>query len=319
MSLRDALEALHESKRGQIEQRLEVLNTSAVAIVRKLFNNIRDESRVPYSVWINIFAALLSVDMGPDGKVVVKELCAALQKCFSEALPSLAESPRIPSRKPVGPRLDGLYPRAYGRIVSLRQLTSLWRLASTAAAETDTTGRYPPDDEYSMRAWIAKLTDDRGFKTRQASGSLSRCPLGAYIMWSTFNAENPELEPFHPRPLAIRKCVGTLGLDSPLLGLSAPEELALRREASPGSCVVLSYTLPPSISPHVPTIVEAYAGAGGMNYYFEVCRHPIDVRNSKFPRTMPTKEFQNEEGRPEVVHSVVFGSALVSPIEFYPL
>jgi len=119
-------------------------------------------------------------------------------------------------------------------------------------------------------------------------------PLGKYLMWSTFTTGGHKENPFDGMPNSAEGIRGVLGLDpndrdKPLL--------------------LLAYTLPLDVTPLFPTVAEAYAGIQ-WNYFFT----PAPA-GANYGLTLPWPKYENHRPRPEVVHKVILGKQITSPLK----
>jgi hypothetical protein len=281
--------------------------------MRRLLSNLFAESRLPQESWSDLFDVLERLPLPPDDKAGLDLVCATITQSFARQLKP-APSPGT-GLSPIGPRIPDLQPKAYGRLIPFTNLCKLWEALVTPAA-----GGIGPAGPGGLTDWIDRLTMDSWFTHQKSTGVLDRCPLGKFIMWSTFDEQAFDSDPFHPRPATLVEQIAAMGLDSSILGLPPPFEDVIPPAPTPRACVLMTYDLPPPMAPHVPTVVEAYAGAGrAVNQYFDVCRTDVDVKKRVFPRTCPPTSVPDLAGRPEVVHPVVGGSHLLRALEIREL
>lgn len=310
-----AVKGLGEEQRHIVRTALSLLHDHGSAIVRRFASNIEKETRLPDWVWNQVFSAISDGGTWIASQKGADQLTQGMRAALSRCLKLDPAIRAVPSAFPVGPPIDDLFVQAYGRVVTFRQLAKMWRWSSPAGSSPR---KKPVMSTRQVGNFIEDLTTKTGLAARQAGSVLSGCALGRYVMWSTFDPEAFGPDPFVPRASKLRDLVATLGLDSLIL-FGPPSKDDVKPLPEPPTCVLLSYTLPPSYKPHVPTVVEAYAGDGRMNYYFDVFGGDVDVNKRVFPRTLPVPSHQDSKGCPEVVHSVVFGDRLTAPIELQKL
>lgn len=306
-----AVKGLGIQQRHIVRAALDLLHEHGSAIVIRFASNIQKETRLPDWAWHQVFSAVCSGGTWAASKGGADQLTQAIRTALSHCLKLDPAIRSVPSAVPVGPAIDDLHVQAYGRLVTFRQLAKMWRWSSPTGALPR---KKPIMSTRQVGNFIEDLTAGKGLAARRVGSVLSGCALGRYVMWSTFDSAAFGPDPFVPRPSKLRDLVATLGLDSLIL-FGPPSKNGVKRLPEPPTCVLLSYTLPPSYKPHVPTVVEAYAGDGRMNYYFEVFGGEVNVNERVFPRTLPVPSHQDSQGWPEVVHSVVFGDRLTAPIE----
>jgi len=141
------------------------------------------------------------------------------------------------------------------------------------------------------------LSSQIGKSIEGAHRKLGGKPLGNFLMWATFNRETRAADPFFEKPCEAEMLRGLLGL--------------ARDSGKP--LVLLEYSLPVGKPPLIPTVADAYAGS--LTYYFSVLPQNETVSGAKYPTTLPWQEYELYEPRPEVVHDVISGERLVSPLE----
>lgn len=306
-----AIAALPSANADAVRGALQVMLVHGSAIVKRFASNIEKETRLPDSAWQELFLAIISLVPVEDEAAGADRVAQAIRDAMARCVVLNSTVSAVPSAIPRGPSIDDLRVEAYGRLVTFRQLSAMWRGSSPC---TSGARAVPIMSTQALRHFIEDLTSDKGLAAHQTGTVLSKCALGRYIMWSTFDPVAFGPDPFASRAANISDLVATLGLDSFLL-FGPPSKPAAKHPCELLTCVLLRYTLPPAYKPHVPTIIEAYAGDGRMNYYFEVFRGSVDVERRIFPRTLAVPSHQESQGVPEVVHSIVFGDQLSAPIE----
>jgi hypothetical protein len=110
--------------------------------------------------------------------------------------------------------------------------------------------------------------------------TIASLPLGRYIIWSTFGERDPDGDPFDPRD-PVERLIDDLGL----------------KFYSGDIFYLLCYTIPGAVEIRFPTLADAYSGG----FFF-----PFKSGGRTFPIRHPDKL----SGRPERVHSVIFGREL---------
>jgi hypothetical protein len=312
MRLEEVLASLPVARQEKVGTTLSELRARASGIIVRLLDNLQQEQRLPEDIWVSVIEGLETIPAAtsdPDWPTTVIDM---LRGCFSRALkPALHPAP-VPSMTPVGPVIDDLSTATFGRIVSLVYLESWWSIFGALATSPGTGVVFPKGA--SARALIRVLTRSDGKRVLPAA-ILDNLPLGKYIMWSTFDEVHRGADPFDPQPGKFLELVAVLGLDPVLLGLSDEDGNPIPGGTRP-NCVLLSYNLPTGVSPHIPTIVEAYAGSGRMNYYFRVTDY--EVSYPRPPQTLPSPRGMHLRGRPEVVHSVISALNISAPLEVRP-
>lgn len=306
-----AVKGLGVDQRHVVRAALDLLDERGSAIVRRFASNIQKETRLPDWAWGQLFAAICSGGPWAASREGADQLTKAMRTALSRCLKLDPAIQSVPSAVPVGPAIDDLTVQAYGRVVTFRQLAKMWRWSSPAGSSPR---KKPIMSTRQVGNFIEDLTSSKGLAARRVGSVLSGCALGRYVMWSTFDPVGFGPDPFVPRPSKLPDLVATLGLDSLIL-FGPPSKNGVKRLPEPPTCVLLSYTLPPAYKAHVPTVVEAYAGDGRMNYYFDVFGGEVSVPRRVFPMTLPVPSHQDSQGCPEVVHSIVFGDSLTGPIE----
>jgi hypothetical protein len=314
MYLEDVLKVIDLTRQEKIRATLSSLRNSATGMIMEFLDNLMADSRVPQEVWNALVVSLETAPAPNSDPNWAQEVMALLRDCFAKSLKPSSRLPRIPSRLPVGPPIHDLAPAAFGRIMSLTYLKSWWNTYS-AIATNPLHGTALPKGK-STWSMIRALARTDGMK-RLPTSILSNLPLGVYIMWSTFDEFGSGPDPFHPRPSKILELVSVLGLDPVLLGFHKDDEYPSPDSETGPLCVLLRYKLPSDLLPHVPTVVEAYAGRNRMNYYFRVTDGEICHRHRRYPRTRPSPRTMDLRGHPEVVHAVVCASELTDPLEVH--
>lgn len=211
-----------------------------------------------------------------------KGLLGALLPLKVEDDPSLVQKAIIESLRPwvlQGPQLIALRPTYLGRAVTIdyfcRFLVDSGHFGSIKSAKRNVRNLLLKPKEVTARRW-------------------QNYPLGKYLLWSTFSIEGNPQNPFDGLPSSADGIRGVLGLD--------PNEKGK-------ALLLLAYTLPPSVVPLFPTIAEAYAG-DRWNYFFTPA-----PKGATHGMTLPWPEYEDYAPRPEVVHKIVFGERLSSPIK----
>jgi hypothetical protein len=123
---------------------------------------------------------------------------------------------------------------------------------------------------------------------------LQNYPLGKYLMWSTFTIGNNQHDPFEGMPNSAEVIRGVLGLD--------PNE----RDKP---LLLIVYTLPSDVTPLFPTVAEAYASVQ-WNYFFTPA-----PREAAYGLTLPWPQYEDYAPRPEIVHKVISGGRITTPIK----
>jgi hypothetical protein len=116
--------------------------------------------------------------------------------------------------------------------------------------------------------------------------------MGRYLMWATFQA-GKTTDPFEELTGTADEIRGLLGLDRNEKGLPL---------------LLLVYTLGDRQAPRFPTVADAYAG-DRWNYFFTPA--PAGASSGM---TLPWPEYEDRAPRPEVVHAVITGSQIISPL-----
>jgi hypothetical protein len=309
VSYLESLSQITPEMREKIEDAFTTMEAEGSALVRRVAENIKRETRLSLAMWSRIFDAIVTVDRSGSSLTDATLFSTSVRRCFSSLLAPATSPQQIPSRTPTGPAIVELSDFTFGRLIPFNQLVSLWVESSRAANH-----RGPRRSRKEFESWLVSLTELANFSTAKARGGLDDSPLGMYIIWSTFD-DAAGVDPFYPRPTKLRDLVSTLGLDEVLLWGNSVANSPPNRRRNPKTCVLLRYRLPPGTTPHVPTVVEAYAGAGIINYYFTVCPYEVDPQAKRFPRTLPAPSAADTRGYPEVVHSVIFANSLSHPLE----
>lgn len=306
-TLTERLARLPSDQQDHVTDALAILDQEGPAIARRMVANIFAEFRVPPGVWDDVVRALLALDLSTRDGAMADRVLNALRNAFTAALVKVPTSHGVPSVRPIGPVVHDLEPRPFGRLVALPALAHYW--GGLLLPAPSSSSRRPRVPRRVVLDLIEELQTETGLRARIATRLFERLPLGNYVMWSTFS-EDGRADPFPPRPSRFGALAAVLGLDRDLLyGSKGPPR---------APCILLGYDIHGLIAPRVPTIVEAYAGGGRLNYYFEVFRYTVDVRNGNLPRTLPTPGAQHERGVPEVVHEVAFADRLMMPLELAP-
>lgn len=305
MKLSEATARLRPPQQHQINHALVVLDRHGSAAGRRFASNAEAEFRIPEAAWSAIFRPVLSVDLRISDAATADHVLVAFRKGLADCLKSAPGPLTVPSLVPIGEEILGLNPKAYGRLVSLTALTEAW-----SSPVISSMGRRITAPKQVVRDFITNLSTPSGLTSWGLSRTLASLPLGRYIMWSTFDEKTLDEDPFPDRPLKVSELAAVMGLDYDVL---FPKTTPPTR--SKAFCVILGYRFPSVVRPHVPTIAEAYAGTGRLNYYFEIYRHKVDATLGHYPRTMATPKAQDKHGAPEVVHSVVFADNLSMPIQ----
>jgi hypothetical protein len=301
----EAASALSAAEREHVNEALFLMDQLGSTLAHRAYCNINSEFRVPETVWATVFRELLRVDLRIQDRHTAARVLEALRAALTKCLKPPPGLHPVPTRLPVGPAIPGLEPKAYGRIVALPTLVYYWK---TAILGGPTRPKRVPAEV--IRDHIALMSTAEGLASRGGSPVLESLPLGLFVIWSTFDGERLEIDPFPPRPLKIEDMAAIMGLDYTLL---FGEQTTARRPKA--HCVLMTYTLPSDIAPHTPSVVEAYAGTSKLNYFFEVYQHEVNVALRHFPRTMATPRAADKAGVPEVVHQVVFADQLLAPLQ----
>lgn len=241
------------------------------------------ERKAQEEVWIWATLVLDEADLGHVWKVIAREcrfpesawedLFAALNDAKAEALEE-AMTEVFRNRKLEGREIEDT-PVPKGRAISRPDFAGLMErtqaFSSADAREQffeDRRADRPPTAPYHQQ--------------------LRNCPLGRYLIWSTF--QQPVDDPFEglPDAAAVRE------------GMSLPPPQGKRDR----ELVLLVYRVPTDLPVRYPTIAEAYA-AEGWNERFE-CSTPNDPWG------------YTQGGRPEVVHDVIDGTHLVRENDYAP-
>lgn len=307
VAMRDALRELPQTNQDHIQRALDMIVTHGSGIAQRIHANLEAELRIPCVIWRNIFESLLKIEVDVASHATADAIELGLRTGCTNSLPELANHPKT-YRLPVGPAIPGLAPKAYGRLMALSQLSAYWKDAPRSRFHPS--GVIFASDE-SVRKVIDEISSPDGYQLWISTGILANCPLGKYVMWSTFDADDLEADPFAPRSPKVGDLMALMGLDASVVfgaDWRLPAELH-------GSCVLLRYGLPADVVPHVPTIIEAYAGTTRANYYFNVYQGEVDVARRLFPTTLPAPSAQQYHGVPEVVHEEIFANQLLRPLE----
>ena len=112
-----------------------------------------------------------------------------------------------------------------------------------------------------------------------------------YVMWATFDHENPGGDPFAQMPDEAHAIRAQLGLD--------PNDS--------GDMLLFVYTLPGGTPARFPTICDAYAGDAWLRYF----RPALPSDTCGWTMTWDAGE---EPPCPEVVHEPVTGDTLTEPL-----
>lgn len=256
-----------------VRSALKLLDERGTAIVRRFASNIKRETRLPNWAWQRLFHAILSFGPVAASSIGADNLTKAIRGALASCTNLDPAIKAVPSAIPAGPPIDDLKADAYGRLVTYRTLSKMWRWSSSA----DTKPRVKPIlSTGEVRDFIEDMATTKGLAARRLGPVLSGCALGRYVMWSTFDQQGLGIDPFVPRIAKLPDLVATLGLDAIIL-FGPPSKKRARLLKEPPTCILLRYTLPASHRPHIPTVVEAYAGSDRMNYYFDVFQGTVSV------------------------------------------
>ncbi|MDB5657325.1 MAG: hypothetical protein JWQ94_4938 [Tardiphaga sp.] len=303
----EALAWLKPAQQLHMRNAVHILREKGPGIATRITANIKSEFRVTDLVWSNVFEALLAVDLEDPDLDTAGRILEALRKALTRSLEPVSRAAGIPCATLVGPVVDGLQPKAYGRLISVPTLRYYWKTAALGGSAIRL--KKPRVPARAIDEIVLDLQTQEGLDARKEGDFLQLLPLGLFVLWSTFDGEDFDHNPFPSMPDDMTECAALLGLDDKLLF----GDNRSRR------CVLLCYRLPSAVKPRVPTVVEAYAGSSRLNYYFEVYSHQVSVSLKQFPRTLPSPLAQDRRGLPEIIHEVVFADQLTMPIKMATL
>ncbi len=225
----------------------EAANYFVAESLSRIKGNFESECRLSRATWERVFLVL--VDASQD------ELRVEITAVFRD-------------HKLTGPAVTGT-PQPKGRALERERFTALARDAEIFASPEAVTQFI--DDVRNGHLPVIPY-DQR----------LRRCPLGNYLMWSTFKEQGGD-------PFASCSDADTVRTKLGLQGPKRPEDREL---------VLLVYDVPPEVTVRYPTIADAYA-ADDWNVPFQ-CSNPQDPWG------------YTVNGHPEVVHDVINGAHLAS-------
>lgn len=174
--------------------------------------------------------------------------------------------------RPLGPEASDLpHHRLIGRAVGRPQFASYLKATCGGSREAN---------ERIIRNLIDREPEDLLPEWR-------RVPLGQWLMWATFSESPTSPDPFTSLPAAPTKARCVLGM---------PPDT--------GRLLLFIYELPETVSAHVPTVAEAYAG-DSWNVFFRT-----SLPGDGAGRTMTRDDCEGDMTMPEIVHLPVSVDAL---------
>ena len=239
-----------EDERKDFEGRLRIL-ASASGVGYQVVINMNCESRLNEQARLDIDQGFLQTDPDPEA---LKS--TYIERCREHIL----EGGAIP--KP--------WPLYFGRVVARRRFYEM--MVQLGYFRTKEQARY----------FFQKLLS-KSLHTVRAN--LRDKFLGRFLMWATFNPDNPKEHPFKDVPTDADDIRSRLGLSPDEKG----EDLFL-----------FVYRLPINVEPLFPTIADAQ-----WSLFFR----PVPP-GSDWGLTMPWPEICEEKPRPEIVHMPITGSTV---------
>jgi hypothetical protein len=219
-------------------------------------NNLRSESRLGDAAWRDIVEALRQ---SPRRAGNLKR--AYVKACQKHIL----EGEALPTPWPV----------CYGRAVSPQRFYKWLKEGGYVSS-------IPEARSYVQRLFLYPLVAVRV--------KLQKIDLGPFVMWATFDPNNPAGDPFSAFP-------------SDADGIRAQLGINLRERGQP--LLLFVYELPSDVEPRFPTVADAQ---------WHVLFRPAPP-SARWGLVMPWPEVaEKEPPRPEVVHKPITGATLAEPI-----
>ncbi len=255
MNLTEFISSLSPADSQALQERLDVLSRHNLG--RQFVINLKAEARFTIAIWQTLHQTFLNASPDPD----------SLRTAFIDAFrPYILNGGSIPTP----------WPTHYGRATPENIFADLLVKQGKATSRT------------AAKRFLRNLMSKSLPIVQQR---LAHKEIGQYMIWATFNEDNPNGDPFEKLPDDAEGIRAGLGLDPNYTG----------------DMILLTYYLPVGVEPLYPTVADGYSS--GWNYYYRP-----SYTDERYGRTLCWLGRADVSPCPEVVHKPVTGDCLLAPI-----